>query len=351
MGTGFTGTFVISWTQTELDGLASAPLSDLRVGTAWSWTGDAVRVDGPTQVLRLGAAVGEAEFRQRVGRGARRIVGPDFGAAEPDADFDESLFQTGFTITDGRRTWAMAFIQSSSNRTPLLMVKDDLPPKETDLWVVGHNVTKKAVPKSAQIEDAVVCFTPGTLIETETGPKAVELLLPGDRIQTRDDGLQPLVWLGRRHISGARLRAHPGLSPVRFAPGALGDGRPPASLIVSPAHRVLVKGSRAQALWGTDEVLVCASDLVDHDRVSRVYDLKSVTYYHLYLPSHQIVFAGGVEAESFHPAFADLDLLTSHARSELQAVDPDVAAQPGLYGAPVRRMLSGAEASLLTAQF
>ena len=35
MGTGFEGTFVISWSQTETDGLAGAPVESLTVGATW----------------------------------------------------------------------------------------------------------------------------------------------------------------------------------------------------------------------------------------------------------------------------------------------------------------------------
>ena len=59
METGFTGTFVISWSQTELDGLVSAPTDALRIGAVWSWHGDSLRLDGPTELLRLEGAEGE----------------------------------------------------------------------------------------------------------------------------------------------------------------------------------------------------------------------------------------------------------------------------------------------------
>ena len=53
MGTGFRGTFVISWSQTEVNGLDAPPQQSLEVGAAWSWRGDAVRVDGPSDLMRL----------------------------------------------------------------------------------------------------------------------------------------------------------------------------------------------------------------------------------------------------------------------------------------------------------
>ncbi len=65
MKTGFKGTFVISWSQTEIDGLEVAPVQSINVGAAWSWRGDAIRVDGPLDVLRLDRANGSANLRKR----------------------------------------------------------------------------------------------------------------------------------------------------------------------------------------------------------------------------------------------------------------------------------------------
>jgi hypothetical protein len=74
MKTGLHGTFVISWSQTELDGFWSAPLESLQVGKAWGWTGEAVRVDGPAGILPLGTAVGEADIRKRAAISVRRLL-------------------------------------------------------------------------------------------------------------------------------------------------------------------------------------------------------------------------------------------------------------------------------------
>ncbi|HKK86272.1 MAG TPA: hemolysin-type calcium-binding protein, partial [Roseovarius sp.] len=74
MKTGFRGAFVISWSQTEVDGLEAAPVQALNVGTAWSWRGDAVRVDGPNEVLRLEQTDDETNCRKRAARLVRRLV-------------------------------------------------------------------------------------------------------------------------------------------------------------------------------------------------------------------------------------------------------------------------------------
>jgi len=75
MKTGFRGTFVISWSQTEVDGLEAAPVPSLAVGAAWAWRGDAVRVDGPRDVLRLDRADGSEALRRRATRMVHRLVG------------------------------------------------------------------------------------------------------------------------------------------------------------------------------------------------------------------------------------------------------------------------------------
>ncbi|MFT7594594.1 MAG: hypothetical protein ACI8R4_001915 [Paracoccaceae bacterium] len=42
------------------------------------------------------------------------------------------------------------------------------------------------------------CFTPGTLIETDRGDRLIETLHKGDLVRTRDNGLQPILWIGRQ---------------------------------------------------------------------------------------------------------------------------------------------------------
>jgi len=110
MKTGYRGTFVISWAQTELDGQRSAPVNDLGPGRAWSWGGEAVRVDGPSGILPLGASEGEAELRRRVALTVRRLMGSiDFGDATLDPVLLQGpMFQEHFVVTNGFSTWDVA---------------------------------------------------------------------------------------------------------------------------------------------------------------------------------------------------------------------------------------------------
>ncbi|MFU8881425.1 MAG: Hint domain-containing protein [Rhodobacterales bacterium] len=353
MGTRFGGTFVISWSQTEVDGLEAAPVQTLTIGAAWSWRGDAVRVDGAGHVLRLEQADGEAELRKRAAHMVRRLVG---AAVTQTRDIDAvkirtPLEESGFVVTDGAQSFAVTVIEVGNGAPPLLMFMDKMPPRDTDLWVVHHSldILRLNGPGAAGANTGagVICFTPGTRIATPHGPRLVEDLREGDLVQTKDCGAQQVQWIGSRRMTGARLFAMPKLRPIRFRPGALGVERPDQELIVSPDHRMLLQGHAARALFNTDEVLVAARDLVNGQTIAVDMALKEVTYVHLLLPSHQILWANGVESESFHPAQADLSSLSQNDRMRLLAMFPAFDYDPHLYGSAARRILSGSEAAIL----
>lgn len=353
MKTGFRGTFVISWQQTEVDGLPSAPRGTLGVGAGWRWSGEAIRIDGPQTLVTLGAAEGEAEFRARAARRVRKLVGlaeHDFGAAAGGGE-DDALFELGFDVTDGFKRYTALIIDLGGARTPLLMFHGAMPPPDADLWIVRTQMEAAEVNRHTDQPTGVICFTPGTRILTNRGEIPVEDIYEGDRVQTKDDGMQEVIWKGTRRISGARLYAMPELRPIRLRAGALGTDRPEDDLVVSPSHRIVVKGAKARALFNSDEVLVRAADLVNDATVMRDLGLASVTYIHLLLPRHEVVFANGVETESFHPAGEALDSVEDHARGRLLAMMPGLGENPLSYGDFARRALSRAEAAILTSPY
>jgi len=133
--------------------------------------------------------------------------------------------------------------------------------------------------------------------------------MEGDRVQTQDNGFAEILWIGRRIVSGARLKANPQMRPIRLRAGALDKDVPDAGLLVSPDHRMVLRGARARTLFNADEVLVKARDLVNDHTVVRAHNLTHVTYIHMMLEQHEIVFANGVPTESFHPASAALGSL------------------------------------------
>jgi hypothetical protein len=351
MKTGSLGTFVISWSQTEVDGLKAASLDLLAVGAAWRWTGAAVRVDGPQGLLLLEGAEGAADIRKRAARMVRRLVGVAVGTdAHPDVDAPDvipDLPDQGFIVTDGHQSFTVTIIPVPDTGARLLMLVGDLPPSDQDLWVVRTSVDRTHSGAGARVAGGVICFTPDTRLLTPDGARQIRDLRPGDLIQTRDNGPQPVLWSGHRRMSGARLYAMPHLRPIRFRAGALGVGRPEDDLLVSPQHRMLIKGAAAQALFNTPEVLVAAEDLLNDGSIMVDHLLREVTYVHILLENHNIVWANGLETESFHPSNTALDTVEESQRAGLLNILPGIEANPHAYGDYARRNISASEAAIL----
>ncbi len=349
MKTGFKGTFVISWSQTELDGYKSAPVADCRPGATWMWTGEAVRVDGPRGVLPLGQSDGEADIRRRAALTVRRLM----ASSQVDtARFEapilrEPLFSKGFVVTDGFVTWDVAVVSNGAGRKPLLMFHGEIPPRATELWVVCHSIDRALRDEALRTPRGVICFTPGTMISTPYGPRDVASLAEGDLVQTQDNGCAEILWIGQRRVTGARLMVMPELTPIRLRKGALDKDVPDAGLLVSPDHRMVLRGSRAKTLFGADEVLVKARDLVNDYTVIRDRAIRQVTYIHMMLPQHEIVFANGVATESFHPASAALAAMEPVDQDRLFDRVPDLRGDITAYGGFARRVLTPSEAAIL----
>ena len=349
MKTGFRGAFVISWSQTELDGLSAAPREALMTGAAWVWRGTALRVDGPDNVLRLDRTDGDADIRRRAARSVQRLVGAAVQNNPALVEDEETspLSDASFVVTDGVQSYTVTLIETGPDTRPLLMFVNEMPPTDTNLWIVHHNIRSQEVALGSDNSGGVICFTPGTWIDTPLGPRKVEDLREGEFVMTRDNGAQEVLWIGSRRMTGARLFVMPHLRPIRISPGALGIERPEKELLVSPEHRLLVRGRAAQALFNTPEVLVSARDLINDTNVRVDLNVREVTYVHLMVNRHQVLWANGVETESFHPANTALSTLSDEDRGRLVAMRPELEHDPHAYGNYARRNLSSSEAAIL----
>lgn len=188
---------------------------------------------------------------------------------------------------------------------------------------------------------SVPCFTAGTRIRTPYGPVPVEMLQPGDLVMTRDDGPQPVRWAGSR-----RVAAEGSLAPVRIQAGRFGRH---GDLLVSPQHRILLRDAQAELLFGEEEVLVAAKDLVDGSTVTQQPG-GEVTYVHLMFDRHQVVWSEGLQSESFLPGPQTASLMEEEVLAEICAIFPEL--DPGTgegYGPAARPALRSFEGRLLTA--
>jgi len=189
------------------------------------------------------------------------------------------------------------------------------------------------------IENVIICFTPGTMIRTLGGARAIETLKVGDMVLTRDSGMQPIRWIGKTTVAGTGSFA-----PIRIREGAVPGLT--SDLLVSPQHRMLIEGYRAELLFGTREVLASAKHMVDNKYVT-TEECAEVTYIHMLFDQHEVVFANDAATESYHPASYSLGGICPEAREELFALFPDLRSMPDSYGQAARRILKSFEVKAL----
>ncbi len=202
-----------------------------------------------------------------------------------------------------------------------------------------YEVASSADGQDTPVSD-VPCYTDGAMVETPTGPVAIEDLKVGDLVLTKDNGPQPIRWTGARAPSATELMFFPELRPVVMKPGALGPACPSRETVLSPLHRVVISSARSNLLFGTGEVLVSAKNLINGTTIYRDATRRPV-YRHLLLDRHEILFVNGLEAESLYPG---TDRLPADQLLDRDLSGAETGEKPGF----VRPELRTFEAALLT---
>lgn len=172
---------------------------------------------------------------------------------------------------------------------------------------------------------AFVCFGRGTRIMTARGEVAVEDLRVGDMVLTRDNGPQPLRWIGSKALDRHQLALFTQLRPVRIRGGALGHGLPRRDLSVSQQHRVLVQSRVAERIFGQPEVLVAAKHLVGVAGIEIDDSAQPVEYFHLLFDRHEVLYSEGALTESLFTGAEALKAVDAAARAEIVALFPELA--------------------------
>ncbi len=166
----------------------------------------------------------------------------------------------------------------------------------------------------------LVCFSGATMIATVRGERAARDLRVGDRLPTKDNGVQTIRYAASRRLTRSQLRGNPDLAPIRIAAGALGEDLPLRDLTVSPQHAILLHSATAELLTGEREVLIRAKHLLALPGVARVLPEEGVDYVHFLFDRHEIVFAEGAQAESLFLGDRTLDTFDPASEAELMAL-------------------------------
>lgn len=116
----------------------------------------------------------------------------------------------------------------------------------------------------------------------------VEALTEGDMICTAlGNGAMSAGWIGRRRVE---CDAHPAphrVWPARIRAGAFEQGLPVLDLLLSPDHALYL-----------NDALIPVERLANGRSIVQV-PVSSVTYYHVELPTHDVLFAEGVSTKSY----------------------------------------------------
>lgn len=167
-----------------------------------------------------------------------------------------------------------------------LMPLGELRPK-TDYALVNIDDEN---PRAKFAELACVSFSRGTHITMASGAqRRIEDLRVGDKVLTRDNGIQSIRWIGHQTV-----RASGAFAPIVIKKGALNNAR---ELHLSPNQRLFVYQRRDRINAGRSEVVVKAEFLVNNDTVKRS-DGGFVDYFQILFDNHEFIFAEGIAAES-----------------------------------------------------
>ncbi|GAB5430695.1 MAG: hypothetical protein EpisKO_00650 [Epibacterium sp.] len=166
----------------------------------------------------------------------------------------------------------------------------------------------------------IPCYTPGSRVITARGEVPVEEIREGDLVQTADNGLQPVIWVGDRRLSASDLARHPHLRPVLLRPGGMiANDR---AMLVSPQHRFLLPSDGASR----SESFARARLLLELDpgHVHAEEHASGVCYIHLMTEAHQVIFVDGCATETFWPGPEALRGLSPRDKCEIFDLFPEL---------------------------
>ncbi|MDE2200159.1 MAG: Hint domain-containing protein [Rhodospirillales bacterium] len=133
----------------------------------------------------------------------------------------------------------------------------------------------------------VACFAGGTRIRAVAGEREVSRLRVGELVVPMGGAAVPIRWIGRRRLRGGRHPRPWDVWPVRIRAHAFGADQPTRDVRLSPDHGVFIDG-----------VLIPIRHLINGATIVQE-EIEAITYWHVELDRHAILFADGLLAESY----------------------------------------------------
>ena len=103
----------------------------------------------------------------------------------------------------------------------------------------------------------------------------------------------------------------------------------------------MLRSKVAARMFGVNEILVPAKDLLALDGIEIAKDIREVTYWHFMCDEHQVVFANGAIAESLYVGPEAMKSLDPAAREEILTVFPELRPGACVQPEPARLIAKG----------
>lgn len=186
--------------------------------------------------------------------------------------------------------------------------------------------SRHIAPALPLFEAAFSAFTRGSMIETEAGPIAVEDLLPGDRILTRDGHYRTLMWKGSTQVVPGRPDAKGRYNPLtRITADSFGMQVPMSDVLAGPGARLLRTPGHLRHLTGGEPLLTPVGEFLDGMNVIETAPPTAVQLYHLCLERHAVIRVAGLEFETYHPGTNALRLVSPTMREVFLKLFPHIS--------------------------
>jgi hypothetical protein len=196
-------------------------------------------------------------------------------------------------------------------------------------WIDEDGVIEdfvRVAPAMPIFEAGFSAFSHGALISTAEGQVAVEDLEPGMMIETALGGPVPLRWIGSiTLIPGAPERGDVPDKLYRVVADSFGPGRPSVDLALGPNARLLDRSPDVCRSLGTDAALAPITMRADGECIVEINPVSPMRVYHLSFDAHHVIFANGLEVESFHPGPDATYSLSDEMRAQFLSLFPHKA--------------------------
>lgn len=146
-------------------------------------------------------------------------------------------------------------------------------------------------PRTGTVRLSPATLTVGTPVMTANGERLVEELKAGDRVLTKDLGMQTVKCVAFRDNDLTRT---PERAPVRIPASAFGDERPAKDLFVAPDQRIALRHRMFDVMFTAREVLARAQDLIGNGGIHQTTGLSGITYVSLGFLQHHLIYCGNL---------------------------------------------------------